>query len=379
MQLNSKEKIIRKQNNIKNSISGITLIALVVTIIVLIILAGVSINLVLGENGIITMAKKAKENMEIAQTKEEEMLNTITNYVENEGKIVIEGPVAGGSYDNPYIPAGFTHTEGEGTWNSGYVIKEKETGNVFVWVPCVLDQAKVKDGDNVQTFKKTLPSTTDTTDPYYMYNKNNYTITGDESPANLIKTSVGTYGGFYIAAYEAGIEGTTENYALETKTATDGSVKPLSKADCGVWNYITRANALIVAANMVDTTDGVKSGLISGECWDTTLQWMVNSSSNAATNAGYDTNSEGKGWYSDVSSSTIHTTGYYAINNIYDMAGNVWEMTTENYMNDGNSYLVLRGGNYFETYTNCSAASRIHNKIEYIGRTGFRVVLYKNV
>ena len=50
----------------KKKKQGITLIALVITIIVLIILAGVSINLVLGENGIITMAKRAKEDMEKA-------------------------------------------------------------------------------------------------------------------------------------------------------------------------------------------------------------------------------------------------------------------------------------------------------------------------
>ena len=48
---------MKKQN-------GITLIALVVTIIVLIILAGVSINLVLGDNGIITKSKEAKTQTE---------------------------------------------------------------------------------------------------------------------------------------------------------------------------------------------------------------------------------------------------------------------------------------------------------------------------
>ena len=42
--------------------SGITLVALVVIIVVLIILTGISINLVLGDNGIITIAKKAREN-----------------------------------------------------------------------------------------------------------------------------------------------------------------------------------------------------------------------------------------------------------------------------------------------------------------------------
>ena len=53
----------------KNS-KGITLIALVVTIIVLIILAGVSISLVLGDNGIVTKAKLAKEQTEQAQLNE---------------------------------------------------------------------------------------------------------------------------------------------------------------------------------------------------------------------------------------------------------------------------------------------------------------------
>ena len=63
---------------------GITLVALVVTIIVLIILAGVSINLVLGDNGIITIAKKAKENTELAKIQEETELNELYKQVETE-------------------------------------------------------------------------------------------------------------------------------------------------------------------------------------------------------------------------------------------------------------------------------------------------------
>lgn len=50
---------------------GITLIALVVTIIVLIILAGVSINLIFGNFGVVTKAKEAKNKMEAAQYEEE--------------------------------------------------------------------------------------------------------------------------------------------------------------------------------------------------------------------------------------------------------------------------------------------------------------------
>ena len=51
--------------------NGITLVALVVTIIVLILLAGVSINLVIGNNGIITKAQVAKTSTELAKYKEE--------------------------------------------------------------------------------------------------------------------------------------------------------------------------------------------------------------------------------------------------------------------------------------------------------------------
>ena len=60
-----------KKKEVKKSFqTGITLIALVITIIILIILAGVSINLVVGDNGIITTAKRAKEEMTISEGKE---------------------------------------------------------------------------------------------------------------------------------------------------------------------------------------------------------------------------------------------------------------------------------------------------------------------
>ena len=66
---------------------GITLVSLVVTIIILIILAGVSINLTLGKNGIITIAKQAKENTELAKIEEETTLNELYMQIEAEGGI----------------------------------------------------------------------------------------------------------------------------------------------------------------------------------------------------------------------------------------------------------------------------------------------------
>ena len=74
--ITNEEKIMKKQR-------GITLVALVVTIIVLIILAGVSINLILGENGIINKAAKAKEQMELAQREEEEALDNLLEEIKD--------------------------------------------------------------------------------------------------------------------------------------------------------------------------------------------------------------------------------------------------------------------------------------------------------
>ena len=65
---------------------GITLIALVITIIILLILAGVSLNLIAGENGILTRAEKAVSATKIAAIREEielEMANLKMQYYEN--------------------------------------------------------------------------------------------------------------------------------------------------------------------------------------------------------------------------------------------------------------------------------------------------------
>lgn len=66
--------------NIKNS-KGITLVALVVTIVVLLILAGVSINLVLGENGLITQAQEAKRKTAEAKENEITSMDSASDWV----------------------------------------------------------------------------------------------------------------------------------------------------------------------------------------------------------------------------------------------------------------------------------------------------------
>ena len=112
-------------NKQKNEEKGITLIVLVVTIIVLIILAGVSINMILGENGIITQAQTAKEETEIATTKEQEDLQKTEEYIDaalgGEKSTTVLEAKGGKKYNNTtaitddsgdtiYIPGGYNDT-----------------------------------------------------------------------------------------------------------------------------------------------------------------------------------------------------------------------------------------------------------------------------
>ena len=71
----------------KNS-RGITLIALVVTIVVLIILAGVSISLIINRNGIISKAEVAKQETEIADEKEKINLSALAAQANNEEAVI---------------------------------------------------------------------------------------------------------------------------------------------------------------------------------------------------------------------------------------------------------------------------------------------------
>ena len=137
---------------------GITLIALVVTIIVLIILAGVSISLVLGENGIVTIAKRAKENIELAQIEEEKELNELYTQLESENKInkanapklltgmtpiKFEMPtttemgivVKTTANDKDWYEYGTTYDETNDTTTKRWANAQTEDGSMWVWIP----------------------------------------------------------------------------------------------------------------------------------------------------------------------------------------------------------------------------------------------------
>ena len=95
------EKEMRKER-------GITLVALVITVIVLIILAGVTLSTLVGDNGIITKAQEAKQNMANAAAEEDKLIQNLLNE--------IKGIEAGGGEIE--VPEG-TIEFGEVTWNNG--------------------------------------------------------------------------------------------------------------------------------------------------------------------------------------------------------------------------------------------------------------------
>ncbi|MFQ8988257.1 MAG: BspA family leucine-rich repeat surface protein, partial [Intestinibacter sp.] len=91
--IQEKKKVEKGRKNIMQKIrgnierkkeQGITLIALVVTIIIILILAGITINMILGENGIIRTAQDAKNTWENAIIKEQENLNSLINELNEE-------------------------------------------------------------------------------------------------------------------------------------------------------------------------------------------------------------------------------------------------------------------------------------------------------
>ena len=72
-----------RTKEVKTRNKGITLIALVVTIVVLLILAGVSISMLTGDDGIITKSKEARISTELSGYKEELELYKSEKYMEN--------------------------------------------------------------------------------------------------------------------------------------------------------------------------------------------------------------------------------------------------------------------------------------------------------
>ena len=383
---------------------GITLIALVVTIMVLIILATVSINAVLGQNGIIGKAKQAKESYEKSvkaeDTAMQELLNEMEQY--NEGSSSDDGKVTlpdgwNGDKVNPVksednivvpVPKGYTAStvEGEKSVSSGFVIKEGNDGsktegiNEFVWVPVsnisdIYDEAnnagQLWDFSGTTSTKRTYPTTKNsgnrepdvvtkasegsdsTSGTQYDAVSTNLQQAGLSSTAtasdfkvqlqtefNEMINSVKKYGGFYIGRYETGNLSQTKAVVQKNNSDINGQT----------WYTMYKVCKTIKA------NDNVATSMLWGCQWDATMRWMQTSTNSEVAN--FPTNSAEKGNYS---SSPIVTgsNSSYAVNNIYDMAGNVWDWTIEAGNTGGR---VKRGGYYF--YTGSTSPASVRNNYD---------------
>ena len=380
-----------KQQNQKFN-QGITLVALVVTIVVLLILSSVSLNLVLGDNGIIVKAKEAAETTAAAQEKEAMERNLLEKELENSLSTPAVEPT-----DGVKIPTGFYYVGG--TKASGIVISDNKNdknkyrnqkvvgtdllGNQYVWIPCTTDSSssdlqyartewgvEVDGDDNSRAIKDEL-TLTDASVTYSDSDTANG-INADVSKEIVAqikaeKASVAQYGGYYIGRYEVGKNGDTA----------------VVKYDQTPYAEITWSTAYGLAKKII-TNSEVNSYLCSSYAWDTAVNFIQNNS----TAKNYATSIEGfnGNWNSqevkDPSGNVIKPAGTsQQLNtglttqfcNIFDMGGNEAEFTTE--LNPGTSEtVVLRGGDY---YTDIPAGYRWDNVSGYADiYYGFRATLF---
>ena len=282
---------------------GITLVALVVTIVVLLILAGVSINLVLGNNGIIAKAKDAETKSAEASENDLKGMNGLVS--EMEGALAGDGGAGGSGTDTkvpaeataetaPYFPDN-TFTKKEGTIDTGLVIQDA-SGNEYVWVVVPrttavyattgLGKTTFTDADytsienDLKEYTKTYRgSTSFITDTWYADDKNEGWLSETEYKTlkNSMLKSVYENGGFYVGRYEAGIaENRTGNTDKNSdgKYTIEGMPTPVTKADAYPYTYVTRTQAQNLASNVKSGTK--TSSLMFGVQWDLVLAFMHN-------------------------------------------------------------------------------------------------------
>ena len=463
---------------------GITLIALIITIVVLLVLAGITVANITGGDSVIDKAEQAKSETALS-AKVEEVNNAIamsmssafnedldmTKLQTNLGKlsgvtlstnafpanveilgenyiIYSDGELFKGSAGSRRVPIpnGFVASQatGENDVTTGLVIYEgndtvtddnvataRTTRNQFVWVP--VDGNAVK-YDRDLTYKDTHQSV------YKDYSD----WEDSEGQSNVL--SVAKYGGFYIGRYEAGWTEKNNGDTYETDKTTvfknDTSRTPVCRKGYAGWNWITQANSKIVCKNMYKNNESVKSQLIDSYAWDATINWLNNTCSkvtsliNCKTYGNYSDNTSSipantlyalpifSGiWLNPISyrkSDTAVDTSYrkktvaqsdlinytndtvsgtsfstrlelstgasedYNLNNVYDMAGNFWEWTTESgkhgsTLASATEYAVIRGGGFLNSGSTLPVVirngSNPSTSYAYLS-IGFRPVLY---
>ena len=378
---------------------GITLIALVVTIVVLLILAGVSINAIFSENGIIKRAQDAQNKMNNAQESDLNALNDLDKWINNQvngitgggttggdanpsttpkistlvGKVVDKNTKAEDAYGNKItIPKGFkvvAHgtAAGSATYTysgdnipavqDGIVIENGTDGNQFVWVPV-----------------GTIKNKNNTTNTITLGRYSSFTATnGVYTPAQVASvencTQEVTINTNYkeLSVFRAGnsaTDSTAQNatarnleefisttlanggYYIARFEASGTASKITSKYNQTVLGNITQPNAAKAAREMYgEIKENNKlvyaSDLVNSYAWDTAIIFIQT----------YGTGEDASSYASKNKSTSFSKTG---INNdkycnIWDMSGNAFEWTTEYSTGSSNSDFtacVSRGGCY---------------------------------
>ena len=359
---------------------GITLIALVITIIVLLILAGVSIATLTGENGILSQATKAREENE--QSEE----NEITRLAQIEANMNMEE----NEYNGITIPSGMapTRKKGESTIDEGIVVVDKN-GNEWVWIEVPkTEQIYQKTGINIKEFSEndciniyddlkeyvkdyTVPSFTDT---WYSEEQHGFKTEEEYNKfKNDVMKSIYENEGFFVGRYEVGTD--------KGRNSTDdiSSFKPMIKKGIYPYNWITCKQSQELAKQF--SVGEKKGSMLFGVQWYLMMKYIEEKE--AKTQSELKENSVSWGNYANATFPVLK--GYYAIRNketselgvwneipdnfikpdsgeenlillstgasdrnsvlnIYDLAGNLWEWTLERYGSTYNPCACKSGG-----------------------------------
>lgn len=392
---------------------GITLVALIVTIVILLILAGISIS-TLTNTGIFEKVQEAKRKTE-EENKEEQRKIAQMEALINKEKTTYKGIT---------IPEGFTPTkiEGEDSSDDGIVITDGY-GNEYVWVEVpkteeiyqksglsiedFTDEEYDKMEEDLHEYTKDYRKETKCKDIYYPDSTDGWFR--NEKEYNDLKhkmlKSVYQNGGFWVGRYEAGIEKWRTSYGETTVT-------PLSKANLYPYTFVTRTQAKVLAEHV--DSGSKTSSLMFGVQWDLVLKYIENKNidKDSKIKDKLNSNSEkignylnstmilnrgmymsGNNWYNydknlenriknkkkEAMKAFILTTGSSnntRIQNIYDIAGNVWEWTLEK-TDDNSNPCMHRGGGFIDKSMNYPASRRSIGHILYnLSYLGFRVTLF---
>ena len=264
-----------------------------------------------------------------------------------------------------WVPEEFKIAKDSASTVQGGVVIEDKDRNQFVWVPVatIADYKRTwyKGEGSLSNYSEALPE--------------------DE------KTSVETYKGFYIGRYEAGDKENTEAKTL--RSSNDVTKTVTIKAGQVPYNYVTRTQAVSLAEGFA-TKQGykAKTKLVSSYAWDTTIAFIEKTVNNYGSSSSQGNYSNTSVTYKDITdeskpektkaenSSLLVATGQTTpVCNIYDMGGNVFELTTEFSSDTYNPY-VRRGGSYHSTFAGSPAGDR--NNLSGVANDffGFRLTLF---